>query len=169
MNTEKASIYAQLQREILPLQGYKPCWDRIAVDPGLGAINDAFPNGSFPMGAVHEFFSATQGDAAATAGFVSGILGAMMKNAGPCLWISTARTLFPPALKAFGIEPDRVIFVDLHKEKDALWAVEEALKCRGVASVIGEIPDLSFTASRRLQLAVEQSRVTGFFLRHQPR
>jgi len=35
--------------------------------------------------------------------------------------------------------------------------------------VIGEIKDVDFTASRRLQLAVEQSRVTGFIIRQQPR
>ena len=47
--------------------------------------------------------------------------------------------------------------------------MEEALKCEGLAAVIGETSELSFTASRRLQLAVEQSRVTGFVLRVQPR
>jgi protein ImuA len=35
--------------------------------------------------------------------------------------------------------------------------------------VIGEIPEISFTTSRRFQLAVEQSRVTGFVLRSNPR
>ena len=43
--------------------------------------------------------------------------------------------------------------------------MEEALKYDGLAAVIGEIDELSFTASRRLQLAVEQSRVTGFVIR----
>jgi protein ImuA len=33
--------------------------------------------------------------------------------------------------------------------------------------VIGELTDLDFTASRRLQLAVEQSGVTGFIVRKQ--
>ena len=47
--------------------------------------------------------------------------------------------------------------------------MEEALKCDGLSAVIGEMQELSFTASRRLQLAVEQSRVTGFILRHNPR
>jgi len=47
--------------------------------------------------------------------------------------------------------------------------MEEALKCEGLAAVIGEIKELSFTASRRLQLAVEQSRVTGFIIRNNPR
>ncbi len=47
--------------------------------------------------------------------------------------------------------------------------MEEALKCKGLSAVIGEIQELSFTASRRLQLAVEQSQVTGFILRRNPR
>ena len=47
--------------------------------------------------------------------------------------------------------------------------MEEALKCAGLAAVIGELPELSFTTSRRFQLAVEQSRVTGFILRSNPR
>jgi len=47
--------------------------------------------------------------------------------------------------------------------------MEEALKCEGLGAVVGEMQEIGFTASRRLQLAVEQSRVTGFILRHQPR
>ena len=44
--------------------------------------------------------------------------------------------------------------------------MEEALKCGALTVVVSELCDLTFTASRRLQLAVEQSRVTGFVLRH---
>jgi protein ImuA len=47
--------------------------------------------------------------------------------------------------------------------------LEEALKCEGLAAVVGEIREVSFLASRRFQLAVEQSRVTGFLLRDRPR
>jgi len=50
-----------------------------------------------------------------------------------------------------------------------LWVMEEALKCEGLAAVICEIPELGFTASRRLQLAVEESQVTGFILRRNPK
>ena len=93
----------------------------------------------------------------------------LMKNKGVTTWISNARTLFPPALKNFGIDPDRIIFVDLEKERDVTWAMEEALKCGALTAVVGEIRDLNFTVSRRLQLAVEESRVTGFILRPNPR
>ena len=46
--------------------------------------------------------------------------------------------------------------------------MEEALKCEGLAAVIAEVRDISFAQSRRLQLAVESSKVTGFLLRNDP-
>ncbi len=166
MPAEKAAIIAGLQRDILLLQGFKQA-SSTSVDMGLGRITAAFPNGIFPTGVIHEFVNIATEHAAATAGFVSGLLNALMQGGGACIWISTRRTLFPPALKAFGIAPERIIFVDLEREKDVLWAMEEALKCEGLAAVIGEVKEISFTASRRLQLAVEQSRVTGFILRRE--
>ncbi|WP_276500824.1 ImuA family protein [Terrimonas pollutisoli] len=162
MPASKADIIAKLQKDLLPLQGLKRVADDHTIDTGLGPINYAFPNGEFPLGAIHEFIAE---DIAATGGFVAGILSALMQNGSTCLWISSYRTLFPPALHSFGISPDKIIFIDLQKERDLLWAMEEALKCNGLAAVVGEIKELSFTASRRLQLAVEQSRVTGFILR----
>ena len=168
MGLKRADIIEQLQTDILRLEGFKSS-NSAAVDLGLGPIREAFPNGSFPIGAVHEFLSEGIEGAAATGGFIAGILGGLMSNIGTSLWISASRTLFPPALKSFGIQPDRFIFIDLAKEKDVLWAMEEALKCGALSAVVGEMQEISFLASRRLQLAVEQSKVTGFILRHNPR
>jgi len=165
----KADIIAQLQKEILPLQGFKATLNNTGNDVGLGSIKNAFPSATFPLGAVHEFLSMSSEDAAATNGFVSGILSSLMKKGGASIWISASGNIFPPALKSFGIAPDKIIFIELKKENQMLWAMEEALKCEGLAAVIGEIKELSFTASRRLQLAVEQSQVTGFILRNNPR
>ena len=165
----KKDIILQLQKDILPLQGFNPPPPGIAIDAGLGTIVTAFPNASFPTGAIHEFLSTGIENAAATSGFITGLLAALAQSSKACVWISASRTLFPPALKLFGVEPDRIIFIDLAKERDVLWAMEEALKCEGLAAVVGEMQEISFTASRRLQLAVEQSRVTGFILRHHPR
>lgn len=47
--------------------------------------------------------------------------------------------------------------------------MEEALKCEGLAAVIAEVRELDFKQARRLQLAVESSKVTGFVLRSDPR
>jgi protein ImuA len=169
MPDTKANIIARLQKDILPLQGYKSLTAGREVDPGWGRIGDAFPNGIFPLGAVHEFLCMGSEEGAAAGGFIAGLLGTLMQSRGAAVWISSSRTLFPPALKGFGIEPDRIIFVDLQKERDLIWAMEEALKCGALAAVVGELQEISFTACRRLQLAVEQSGVTGFILRRNSR
>jgi protein ImuA len=165
---KKAYRIAELQMDILRLEGFNSS-SNVILDVGLGPLKDAFPNGSFPLGAVHEFLSARAEDSASTGGFISGLLASLMGNSGTALWISSSRTLFPPALKSFGLEPDRFIFIDLQKEKDVIWAMEEALKCEALSAVVGEIREIDFTASRRLQLAVEQSQVTGFILRNKYR
>ena len=164
MVSKKADILSALQTDILRLQGYKTS-SSPTIDLNLGPIKAAFPNGAFPVGAVHEFLPAGAEDAAAASGFMTGLLSTIMGSNGTSLWISSSRTLFPPALKSFGIQPDRFIFVDLQKEKEVRWAFEEALKCPSLSTVVGELPAMDFTFSRRMQLAVEQSKVTGFVLR----
>jgi protein ImuA len=169
MPAVNADIIRQLQREIMPLQGFRPPTAGKAIDFHLGPVEAAFPNKKFPTGAVHEFISRTAEQSAATNGFLGGLLGPLMKNGGACLWITGRRTSFPPGFTIYGVSPDRLLFLDLSKEKDRKWAMEEALKCEALTAVVGEISEIGFTESRRLQLAVEQSRVTGFLLRQDPR
>lgn len=169
MNPSKADIIARLQREILPRQGIKTSLNNSVIDKVIGPLKNAFPNKTFPVGAIHEFIAVGMEDTATTAGFIAGILTPLMQNGGAVIWIGSVHSIFPPALKVFGIVPDKIIFINLQKETAILWAMEEALKCESLAAVIGEIKELSFTASRRLQLAVEQSRVTGFIIRNNPR
>src|SRR4051794_9003548 len=125
MKSEKAHIIAQLERDILPLQGFKPVANNMHFDGGLGFIKSAFPNASFPLGAIHEFFCHGAEDVSSSAGFIAGIVSAIMLKGGVSLWISSSKNIFPPALKFFGIEPDKIIFVTLQKEKDILWTMEE--------------------------------------------
>ena len=71
-----------------------------------------------------------------------------------------------------GLPPDladRLIHVAAATPEDALFALEEGLKCRDIACVIGEIPGnpraLSFTASRRLSLTAEKHGVRLWLVR----
>ncbi|WP_215232243.1 ImuA family protein [Dyadobacter linearis] len=165
----KSEMLEKLRNDILSFQGYRAPIDGQRTDFGLGPIEAAFPNHTFPTGAVHEFISDSEEGGAATSGFMATLLGTLMRKGGFCLWISINRTIFPPGLAFFGVEPHRIIFVDLKKEQDLLWAIEESLKCKAVAAVVGEIKEITLTESRRLQLAVEQSRVTGLIHRANPR
>ncbi len=169
MLSTKGDIILQLQKEIFHLQGFRGPSQHHAIEIDIGPIKHAFPQSTFPLGTIHECIAGSAESAAATGGFIAGILGSLMKQNGVSLWIGSSRTIFPPALANFGIEPDKIIFIDLHNERDMLWVMEEALKCNGLAAVVGEITDINFTQSRRLQLAVEKSRVNGFIFRRNPR
>ena len=63
----------------------------------------------------------------------------------------------------------RVIHVLADKAEDALFAMEEGLRCRELAFVIGEVSGnakaLDFTASRRLTLTAQKHSVPLFLLR----
>ncbi len=63
----------------------------------------------------------------------------------------------------------RLIHVAAKTAEDALFALEEGLRCRDLACVIGEISGnpraMDFTASRRLSLAAERHGVPLFLVR----
>ncbi len=69
----------------------------------------------------------------------------------------------PPAFR------HRLIHVVCDKAEDALFALEEGLRCRDVAAVIGEIAGnpraLDFTVSRRLTLTAEKHGVPLWLVR----
>src|SRR4051812_38553420 len=110
MALSKKDIIHQLQKEILPLQGFRPPPPGAVADMGLGPIAAAFPNAVFPTGAIHEFISTDAEHVAATGGFISGLLAGLMRGGRVVVWISSCRMLFPPALKMFGLAPDNIIF-----------------------------------------------------------
>lgn len=164
MHSNHASVVSGLRADILRFEGFKSA-NETSNDLGLGPITFSFPTPSFPTGAVHEFIPATSADTGSMNGFVASLLGLLAGNSGVILWVSLSQSLFPPALRSFGIQPDRVLFVQPKNDQEALWTIEEALKCGALTAVVGETKDFDFTVSRRFQLAVEQSGVTGFMLR----
>jgi protein ImuA len=161
----KKEILIKLQQDILLWQGFKPQAAAKAERVGLGEIEQAFPGGVFPKRAIHEFITVLPEDSASSGGFIAGLLAVLMQDGAACVWVSTSRRLFPASLSTFNVEPERIIFMDVKTEKDVLWITEEALKCEGLAAVVAELNNLSLIESRRLQLAVEESGVTGFILR----
>lgn len=163
----KIKVARELQAKINAMQGLgKTCNE--SAKTGFAPFANAFPRGIFPIGAIHEFVSYEPTAAASTTGFIVALTGKLMNEGCVCLWIGNKKKIFPVGLKHFGLEPDRIVFINTSTQKDRLWIIEEALKCEGLIAVIGEIKELTFTESRRLQLAVEHSGVTAFIHRHEP-
>jgi protein ImuA len=127
-------------------------------------VDQHLPAGGLVLGAVHEFMQAGRAGehAAAATLFVAGIAA---RTKGDVLWCLRHRDLFAPALAGAGLHPDRVIYAEARREADLLTAIEEGLRHKGLAAVVGEVARLGLTASRRLQLAAEESGVPALVLR----
>ncbi len=166
-DAQKKAIAKQLQSRINAIQGLGKRLEE-SVQTGFSPFAEAFPDAIFPQGVVHEFISYERADAASTNGFITALAGKFLKEGGLCIWVSTEKNVFPLGLSLFGLPPDRIVFVCPRNAREALWIIEEALKCESLTAVIAQIRELGFTESRRLQLAVERSGVTGFIHRFQP-
>ena len=137
---------------------------RVTLPFGVPALDRHLPGGGLARGVLHEIVEA--GPAAEFAGaatlFAAGIA-ARLK--GPVIWCLTRRDLFAPGLAAAGLHPDRVIYVEAGRDSEVLPLIEESLRQKGLAAVVGEVTRLNLTLSRRLQLAAEASGVTALVLR----
>jgi protein ImuA len=131
---------------------------------GAYAVDAHLPGGGLALGALHEASGAgvAAEHAAVPTLFVAGCVARLE---GPVLWCLRRRDLFAPGLACVGLNPDRIIFVETWKDREVLPAMEEGLRHRGLAAVVGEVAGLGLTASRRLRLAAAESGVTGFVIR----
>ena len=136
---------------------------------GIGGIDAHLPAGGLMSGALHELSGGGPDieHGAAAALLIAGILA---RTKGRVLWAVERRDLFSPALEGVGLHPDRVVFAEAGKPAGVLLVMEEGLRHRGLAAVVGELSGrLTLTASRRLQLAAETSGVTALALRRSRR
>jgi protein ImuA len=89
----------------------------------------------------------------------------VLATTGTLVVIDERREFYPPAASRLGIDLARTVVVRPHDTREALWALEQALRCRGVAATwawVDQLPDRNF---RRLQLAAEQGRGVGILIR----
>ena len=138
-----------------------------ALPFGVPEIDQHVPGGGIASGALHEVSGSPElADEAAATVFLAGILA---RFEGTVFWAMHWRDLFSPALGLAGLHPDRVVFVEAGSDVNVLIAMEECLRHAGLGGVVGELRKMTLTASRRLQLAAEQSGVPAFVFRRASR
>ena len=129
--------------------------------PGLGALP------------LHSELFAPAGEASGAALALALALDHSRGDERPFLWVQDKAALrrsgrpyrsgLPPALRG------RLIHVAADSPEDALFALEEGLRCRDLAFVLGEVAGnpraLSLTASRRLSLVAERHGTSLWLVR----
>jgi protein ImuA len=132
-----------------------------------------------PSPTLSELFAAHPRDG----GWV-GFLLAQIERDKPLLWIQDrmaileAGRVHPPGLSDRlesgriyppGVPSRRLIHVETRDARDALWAMEEGVRCSCLSAVIGELwgdpKALDFTATRRLAVASERSGTPCWLVR----
>ena len=100
----------------------------------------------------------------------AGFLLAQVGGDKPLLWIQDRMAILesgrvhPP-----GLPGENLIHVEARDARDALWAMEEGVRCACLSAVIGEVwgdpRALDFTATRRLAVAAERSGTPCWLVR----
>jgi protein ImuA len=100
----------------------------------------------------------------------AGFLLPQVDTAKPLLWVQERMAILesgrvhPP-----GLPTQNLIHVEARDARDALWAMEEGVRCAALSCVVGEIwgdpRALDFTATRRLAVAAERNGVPCWLVR----
>lgn len=164
-----------------------------ALALGIPAI-DGVLGGGLSCGALHEIAAMHETETAAATGFALALaarqgfpswrgasrveerVGSTGIAGRNVLWIAEDLSLaengapYGPGLDGAGIAPERLITVTAARGRDVLWAMEEALRCRAVGVVIGEMRSrgIDQVMTRRLALAAAAGDTLGLLLRTAP-
>jgi protein ImuA len=156
-----------------------------AIALGIPPI-DAALGGGLGTGALHEIAAARETEIAAASGFALALAACRRREArgvapdagagAAAVWIAEDLSLaengapYGPGLDEAGIAPERLITVTAPRARDVLWAMEEALRCRAVGVVIGEVRarGVDVVATRRLSLAAAAGNTLALLLRTAP-
>ena len=140
----------------------------------LGAPTvDGVLGGGLMRGALHEIAAAGEANIAAATGFATGVAALATRS---LLWVAEdmcsleSGAPYGPGLAAVDLAPERLVTVAVAQRRDLLWVMEEALRCRAVGVVIGEMRHgaLDTVAVRRLSLAAAESGALALLLRPAP-
>jgi protein ImuA len=126
----------------------------------MASLIDGLPGPGFPYGVLNEVIAPYR-DRAAAFGFLFAVVAvALREREGPALFVATERALdcgvpYGHGLSQLGVDMGRLILVETKTDKDALWAVEQALRSEVRPSVVvgATERELDLTRSRRLNLA----------------
>lgn len=118
-----------------------------------------------PRSTLSELFAAHPRD-----GGWAGFLLAQVDPAKPLLWVQDRMAILESGrIHPPGLPLQNLVHVEARDAHDALWAMEEGVRCAALSCVIGEIwgdpKVLDFTATRRLAVASERSQVPCWLVR----
>jgi len=161
----KNPVIQQLRRQLRRMEqaGGRTSQANAATSVGVAALDALLVQEAFRPGMIIEWV--VEGTGSGAARLVLSAATEALQNGGALVVIDERREFYPPAAVRLGLDLDRTIVVRPRNRQEAVWALEQALRCSGVAATLGWIDRLDDRAFRRLQLAAEHGGGWGLFLR----
>lgn len=135
-----------------------------AISTGCPAIDAELPGGGLHGGTIVEWVSDWAGDGATTLALLA-VRSAMGEHRHAVL-VDPQNEFYPPAAAALGIDLSRLIILRPTNNADALWCLDQSLRCPAIAAVVAWQNRIDEINARRLQLAAEQGGTLGLLLRN---
>jgi protein ImuA len=131
---------------------------------GHAALDAELPGGGWPQGALVEILQ--QHPQQHVWQLLHPALERMQRaEPGPTVLVAPPFEPFGPGLKALGLLPSRLLWIDADKPATRLWAAEQALKCADVSAVLAWLPQARSEDLRRLHLCAQQAAKLLFVFR----
>jgi protein ImuA len=163
LNGSSRQIAAALQEEIRRMEGARPvARDDAPLSAGCAALDRLLPDGGLRRGWLTEWLG-VEGGGAGTLALIAAREACL--DGGALVVMDRGRRFYPPAAAALGIDLEATIVVRPQNLKDELWALDQALRCGGVAAVWAPLESVDDRTFRRLQLAAEEGGGVGFLVR----
>ncbi|MBI2316561.1 MAG: translesion DNA synthesis-associated protein ImuA [Betaproteobacteria bacterium] len=123
------------------------------VPSGFPVLDAELPGGGWPVGSLTEILRTQEGIGELR--ILGPALAALSAQGRHLAWIAPPYSPYAPALAAAGIDPGQLFVVRTGNEKEALWAIEQALRSNACGAVLAWLQSPRYAELRRLQLAAE--------------
>lgn len=164
LDCSPAQIVETLRQQVRRVEGERRRQDDPTVlSSGAPPLDRLLPEGGFLRGQLIEWLGSCEASGAGTLALLAAREAAL--EGGAVVVLDRGRWFYPPAAAALGIDLESVIVIRAAAEKDQLWALDQALRCGGVAAVWAPLERLDWRSFRRMQLAAESGGSLGLLLR----
>lgn len=159
---DAAQIVRQLSEQLRRWEEKPVSRPAAVVSTGVEALDGLLAERGYRRGTLVEWIG-DRGAGAATLALQT--IRPACAEGGATVVVDRDRLFYPPAAIAFGIDLRRLIVVRPANVQEEIWALDQSLRCPGVAAVVGWVDRLDDRSFRRLQLSAELGEGLGLFLR----
>ena len=152
----------------LPKAAARGAWqgDEGGVPTGFAALDAAFLHRGWPRAGLTELLCDACGIGELRL-LAPGLTALCRDEARSIALVMPPFVPYPPALRDIGVDVARVLLIRPRNQREALWAMQQALGTGACSAVLGWLPEtsLGFANLRRLLLAARQGEAWGCLFR----